>query len=206
MINCPNCKKEIKDESVYCNLCGKKIKPSLLDNHVSFVMDLGGGLKIPTNPITFEHCYQIGANAYHASEFYEAIEYFKEAVTFSNPPLDKLSNCYNEIGISYLRLKQNTTAVNYLKLAISANPESLAPFENLVSALCDIDIDKAIDEFKQLAIKFPNFNKNLWRGLGISCENEKRYVEAKMFYENAILNGIQEAQEDLKDVIRKMNK
>jgi tetratricopeptide (TPR) repeat protein len=206
MSNCTNCKKDIKDLSVYCNQCGTKIKPSLLDNHVSLLIDIGGGLKIPTNPITFEHCHQIGANAYHAGEFYEAIEYLKKALTFMNPPLDKLSNCYNELGISYLRLNQNTTAVNYLKLAISANPESITPHQNLVSALCGCDTDKAIDEFKKLVIKFPDFNKLLWRSLGISCENEKRYVEAKMFYENAIMNGINEAEVDLQDVIRKMNR
>jgi tetratricopeptide (TPR) repeat protein len=206
MNNCPNCNIEVNSESVYCNKCGKKLAPSLLDNHVSFLVDLGGGLKIPTNPVDFEHCYQIGANAYHKGELYEAIEYFQHAVTFKNPPADKLSNCYNEIGISYLRLDQNTKAVNYLELAISANPESKAAHENYVSALCQVDTDKAINEFKKMAIKFPDFNNGLWRSIGIACENDKRYPEAKMFYENAILNGIEEAQEDLKDIINKINR
>lgn len=206
MINCPDCQKVVQDDCVYCNECGKKINPSLLDNHVSLVVDLGEGLKIPTNPITFEYCYQIGANAYHDGNLYEAIEYLKYAATFRNPPLDKLSNCYNEIGISYLRLDNLQRAAEYLKLAISANPESIAPHENLVSVLCDIDTDKAIEAFKILVEKFPNFNTRLWRSLGISCENAKRYSQAKVFYENAILNGIQEAQNDLQDVIRKMNR
>ncbi len=205
MNKCKNCEELVDYESVYCNKCGTKLKASLLDEHVSFVIDIGNGIKIPSNPITFEYCFKIGANAYHRGEYYEAIEYLRQATTFNEPPINELSNCYNELGISYIRIKKYDIAAKYLELAISANPDSLMPRENLVTVLIQLDLNRAIDAFKNLAINNPNFNPLLWRSMGIACENEKKYVDAKKFYEKAIMLGIEEAKEDLQDVIRKMN-
>ena len=206
MNSCPDCKNEVKAESVYCDKCGNKLSPSLLDNYNTVYVDIGNNMKMPINPLTFDYCYQIGITAYDNNNLYEAIEYLQYAVTFKDSPINKISNCYNEIGISYCRLNQTSKGINYLELAISANPESKKAHFNYIIALCQVNTDKAIDEFKKHTIKFPDFNKNLWRSLGIACENEKKYLEAKMFYENAILNGIEDAQEDLKDVIKKINR
>jgi tetratricopeptide (TPR) repeat protein len=203
---CKNCSSEVNPTSVYCNNCGYKLKASLLNEHVSFEVDLGNGLKIPTNPLSFEYCLQIGANAYHKGEYYEAIEYLTHALTFNETPIKSLSNCYNEIGISYMKLRKDEIAVKYLRLSIAANPEYIIPRENLVSTLCALDdVNSAFEEFKRLALDFPDFNPRLWHSIGIACENSKRYPDAKKFYEKAIECGIENAEEDLLDVIRKMN-
>jgi tetratricopeptide (TPR) repeat protein len=105
-----------------------------------------------------------------------------------------------------LRLGKNEVAAKYLRLSIAANPDNIIPRENLISALGDFDVNSAIEEFKKLALDFPNFNPLLWRSIGIACENSKRYPDAKKFYEKAIELGIEKAKEDLQDVIRKMNR
>ena len=206
MNNCKNCGKAVNTESVYCNKCGTKLKTSLLDEYATMFVDYGNEVKIPINPLTFEHCLQIGANAYHDGEYYEALEYLLYAITFDEIPMEKLSNCYNEIGISYLGLKKHEFAIKYFEMSISANPDNLIPLENLVGVYVELDdVDNAIKEFKTLAFKNPNFNPLLWRNIGVACENSKRYLDAKKFYEKAIEQGVDEANNDLQDVIRKMN-
>ena len=202
MNKCKNCTELVNYESVYCNKCGIKLKESLLDEHVSFVTDIGNGLKITTNPITFEYCFQIGANAYHKGNYYEAIEYLKYASTIDEPPMIELSNCYNELALCYIYLNKYEIANKYLELALSANPNNLISLQNRVELLCKIDVYKAIENMINLSQKTTNFNPELWRIIGVTLENLKKYPEAKKCYERAIELGVEKAEEDLQDVIR----
>ena len=201
---CDNCNSEIEKDSVYCNKCGHKVNPSLLDNHVTLYSDFGG-LSIPFNPLTFEYCFQIGINAYHKGDYYESLEYDKKAVTFHNLDLRELSNCYNEIGCSYVKIGQRDKGIEYFQLAISANPENKDSWMNLIAQQVSNDDNGAIENFKKMESIIVDFDSRVWHLIGMAYENLNRYDSAKKFYEEAIKNGYEKAKVDLDDVVRKIS-
>lgn len=207
MKKCENCNSEILNEQVYCNKCGHKNNPSLLDNHVSAILDLGDGLKVPTNPITFEYCYQIGASAMVENNYYEALEYFNYAISFQDVDMVKLSQIYCDIGTIYwLTVKAYDKSVGYYELAISSNPKNEQAYMNLMSIKVSKDDNGALEDFKRMVDVIPTDNPHCWYLAGLSCENLHRYEAAQKFYKEAIKRGYHEAQADLNDIIRKIKR
>jgi len=207
MKTCDDCNSDISNEQVYCNKCGHKVNPSLLDSHVTLYTDIGKGLKIPFNPITFDYCYQIGASAYTDGNYYEALEYFNHAIAFHDVNLEKLSEVYTEIGNIYkLTGKSLDEYVHYYELGISSNPKNEIAYINLISSKVSIDDNGALEDFKKMVSVIHNFNPRFWHLAGMACENLHRYEAAKKFYEESINRGYEIAKKDLEDVVRKINK
>ena len=210
MKTCKNCDSEITNNQVYCNNCGHKNNPSLLDTHVSFIVDIGNGLKIPSNPITFEYCYNIGALAMDEKDYYEALEYFNYAITFEEVDMVKLSQIYNDLGIIYrLAVNDFEKSFDYYELSISADSKNKAAYINIISLKNHIDDFKgALEVFKNMlsVINISEIDPSELHLIGIVCENLRNYEGAKMFYELAIQKGFTKAQSDLNDVLRKINK
>lgn len=210
MKTCENCNSEITDNQVYCNNCGHKNNPSLLDTHVSFIVDIGNGLKIPTNPITFDHCYNIGAQAMVDKDYYEALEYFNYAITFKEVNMVKLSQIYCDLGIIYrLAVKDFEKSFDYFELSISADSKNQAAYVNTMSLMNHTDdLKGALEVFKNMlsVINISEIDPRTLHLAGIVCENLRNFEGAKKFYELAIQKGFTEAQSDLNDVLRKINK
>lgn len=210
MKTCDNCSSDVSNDQVYCNKCGHKVNPSLLDNHATFYTEIGKGLKIPVNPITFDYCYQIGATAMDECNYYEALEYFNHAIAFYDVDRIKLSQIYTDIGSIY-RLTKNDfdKSIEYYELAISSNSKNHAAYQNLISSKNEIDdYDGAIAVFKRMieVIQIRELNPRVLHLVGMVCENQRRYEAAKKFYEDALQRGYKEAQTDLDEVVRKINK
>jgi len=209
MKTCENCNSEITNNQVYCNNCGHKNNSSLLDTHVSFIADIGDGLKIPTNPITFDHCYNIGAKAMVDQNYYEALEYFNHSLTFEKVDMVKLSHIYADLGTIYrLAFNEFEKSFDYYELAISADPKNPVAYEATISLKNHIADEKgALEVFKSMlsVININEIHPRVLHLVGMVCENLRNFEGAKKFYEMAIQKGHTQAQTDLNDVLRKIN-
>lgn len=210
MTECENCNSEVTNTQIYCNKCGHKLKPSILDSHVTLYTEFGEGLKIPFNPITFDYCYQIGATAYNVGNHYEALEYFNKAISFYDVDKAKLSQIYTDIGSIYRLTKNDLKKANsFYELAISSDSKNHAAYENLISLKNTIDdYTGAIEVFKRMldVIQISDLNPRLLHLVGMVWENQGRFETAKKLYEVAVERGFEKAKKDLEDVISKIAK
>jgi tetratricopeptide (TPR) repeat protein len=204
MPNCVKCHHEVLEAAVYCDNCGIKISPSLIDEWSNVYINVNG-LNVNTRPLTWQISKQFGADAYHSGRYYEAIEYYSEALKFENEDNKEVSDLYNELGISYGQLKQYDKAILYLNLAISSNPSNYAAYQSRAFALCAYGKEReAINDFMVLS-ENSKMTPQLWHSLGIVFENLYELEKARLCYQEALSGGWLVASNDLNDVLRKIN-
>lgn len=203
-MTCDKCNSDVKESSIYCNRCGKKLKPSKIDDWPNVLIDIGGQ-KVNANPLTWQYSKHIGTEAFRAGDYYEAIEYFETAITFEHDSMDEVSNLYNELAISIANIADYKKALTYIELSISANPNNAIALANRAGIKMKLDdFNGAISDYRLLIDK-NKMEPRMWHSLGIAHENQKQLEEAKLAYLKAISLGYHNATKDLNDVITKID-
>lgn len=202
---CNKCNINIDGQTVYCNSCGYKNNPSQLDNWLNVHIDVDG-LNLNTNPLSWKQCKDMGTIAFSKNNYYEAIEYFEEALKFVIQNLDEISNIYNELAICFGKIGDLSKYMIYLNLAISANGNNNIALTNRAALkLNQKDDEGAIKDFEKL-IKLNKMDSSLWQFLGFAFENSKQYENARVAYQSALSLGNNNAAKDLENILLKIKR
>lgn len=203
---CTECSSDLSDTAVYCNKCGAKNRESKLDtwNNEYFRV---GDFDMNLHPLTRERCMEFGYDAYNKDAFYEALEYYKHAMSFENEDLTRRSVLWDQIAICYGMIEDYEKALVYLNYAITADPTNYTAIENRANLYIKVEnIKSAVEDMEFLHNRKAPLKFQTWYNLGITYENLKDYKNAKLAYQIAINAGCIEAKKDLEEVIKKTTK
>jgi DNA-binding response OmpR family regulator len=129
--------------------------------------------------------YKEGVLLYRNEKKYtEAIVAFNRALEID----DKLPYVWNELGLCYQEMRDNSNALKSLTRAVELAPDNPELLINLGEILERIGLlnmsnkylDSAIATFKMVINQLPN-NMNAWNHIGI-CYKEKGQIEESKFY------------------------
>jgi len=203
-MNCEKCNASITNEDVYCNKCGKKLKPSRIENYVTSFMELNG-VKMPINPFTLNLCKDFANEAFEKGNYYEAIEYYSFALShFEISDLFDKSNLNNQLGISLGYTRDFNKALEYINKAISFNPSNFQLIENRVMAKLNLADDKGAVSDIEILLDNSKMRPHMWYYLGVANENLNFYDSAKLAYQRAIDEGYSNAKSDLLELQKKI--
>ena len=133
--------------------------------------------------------YKEGVNLYvREKDFTRAIEAFDKALAID----DKLSYAWNDRGICYRELGDNTNALKSHLRAVELAPDNTEYLFNLGETLEFIGVhhknnkylDSAIQTFMMVADLLPN-NAAVWHHLGICHKEIGKSAESKFFFDRA---------------------
>jgi CheY-like chemotaxis protein len=129
--------------------------------------------------------YKEGVALYRNEKRYaEAVAAFNKALEIN----DKLPYVWNDLGLCYREMKDNSNALKSLTRAVELapdNPEFLFNLGEILEVIGLLNmsnkyLDSAIATFKMVINQLPN-NKDTWNHIGI-CYKEKGQIEESKFY------------------------
>lgn len=147
---CPNCKKEVKNNTVFCHSCSTKLNPSDFDH----ACKMGKSMSL-------QFCIERADLLVKERKFNDALEYFSKAIELDPNNAD----IYNEKGKCYslilcsLRLgyKYKEALENFL-IAYELNPKNIQTIINIGDAKMGLkEFKEAIEIFSEV-LKKDKFN------------------------------------------------